>query len=234
MKKFFFAALVCLLAISCNRFKSVEIPIEGTDLVAYTAKGTQFIGIKQPGAKTTLTEPLYVKVNHKYGYLICQIGMPSTGPVTWDLLDATTAKSVTGRTYDQVIYTSTFFILQSGNDQYFLKNGATEVIGPKQDFKSHGDLLFTKSNDKWGLNGVFDDQYDAITVIQQNGASDHRFLVKVDDKYQLLDESGNVLKKSVSAQAVKNLDKLAVKFSDQMWDDKPISGRTVANLKTAI
>ena len=234
MKKLFFAALICLFAVSCDRFKSVEIPIDGTDLVAYTAKGTTFIGVKHPGVKTTLTEPLYVKVNHHNGYLICQIGMPSTGPVTWDLLDATEAKSVTGRTYDKVIYTSTFFILQSGDEQYFLSNGATDVIGPKQDFKSHGKLLFTKSGDKWGLNGVLNDQYDAITVIQQNGTDEYRLLVKLDDKYQLFDSEGNLLKKYVAPQAVKKLDTLSAKFADAMWDDKPISGRTVANLKTAI
>lgn len=234
MKKLFFAALICLCAVSCDRFKSVEIPIEGTDLVAYTAKGTQFVGIKHPGVKDKLTEPKYIKINYHYGYLICQIGMPSTGPVTWDLLDAKEAKSVTGSTYEKVIYTSAFFILQNGDDQYFLDNGATETIGPKQDFKVRGGLLFTKSGDKWGLHEVLDDKYDAITVIQQNGTDEYRLLVKLGDKYQLFDSAGTLLKSNVSSQAVKRLDTLSAKFGDVAWDDKPISGRTVANLKAAI
>ena len=79
----------CLLAVSCNRFKSIETPIAGTkNLVTYTAENTSLVGIKAAGAETTLTAPLYVKAEAKYGYLIAQLGrQKADDPVKWALLD---------------------------------------------------------------------------------------------------------------------------------------------------
>ena len=89
MKKLVFACLACLLAVSCNRFKSIETPIAGTkNLVTYTAENTSLVGIKAAGAETTLTAPLYVKAEAKYGYLIAQLGrQKADDPVKWALLD---------------------------------------------------------------------------------------------------------------------------------------------------
>ena len=134
MKKLVFACLACLLAVSCNRFKSVETPIAGTkNLVTYTAENTSLVGIKAAGAETTLTAPLYVKAEAKYGYLIAQLGrQKADDPVKWALLD-TEGQSVTGQTYDRVSYAPAYFMLENAAGKYYLKNGEKSAFGPYQD-----------------------------------------------------------------------------------------------------
>ena len=139
MKKLVFACLACLLAVSCNRFKSVETPIAGTkNLVTYTAENTSLVGIKAAGAETTLTAPLYVKAEAKYGYLVAQLGrQKADDPVKWALLD-TEGQSVTGQTYDRVSYAPAYFMLENAAGKYYLKNGEKSAFGPYQDFYLHG------------------------------------------------------------------------------------------------
>ena len=150
MKKLVFACLACLLAVSCNRFKSVETPIAGTkNLVTYTAENTSLVGIKAAGAETTLTAPLYVKAEAKYGYLIAQLGrQKADDPVKWALLD-TEGQSVTGQTYDRVSYAPAYFMLENAAGKYYLKNGEKSAFGPYQDFYLHGERVFFAKDGKW-------------------------------------------------------------------------------------
>ena len=235
MKRFIFvAAISCLMLTGC--FKSVEKPIEGSDLVTYTAKDTPLLGIKSANDQTPLTPPMYIQVVARYGYLLAQRARSSEAdPVAWDLLDGN-AKSVTGAVYENISYAPGYFILQSAAGKYYLKNGSTSVIGPKQEFMSKDDLLFTKSDDKWGVNGILEDKYDEIIVLFQDGKPDYRFVVKAGKQYSLLGADGKVIKKSVTSQAVKRLEQLSKKYESKNWTSKnhPLSGRTVANLKTAI
>lgn len=234
MKKFVFAAFICLLAMSCNRFKSVETPIEGTEnLVTYTAKETTMVGIKVANAENTLTEPIYVKVEAKYGYLIAQIGhTQNSDPVKWDLLNLN-GQSVTGKSYDQISFAPGYFILQNAVDKYFLKNGETTPFGPYQDFYVNGDRVFFAKEGKWGI-GPLPAQHEKIIVLEQADGKDFRYVAKFPDKkqWEMYDSTGKFLKK-ISAAKVAQMEKnaSAKKYADKKWGNENTYGLTVANIK---
>ena len=230
--------VICsLLLTSC--FKSVETPIKGTkNLVTYTTKEGKTVGIKFAGVNELLTPAIYVKVECKNGYLLAQRQRTSpAASVTWDLLDAKTAKSITGSSYESISSAPNYFVMHNDKGKYYLKNGTSQAIGPKADIFIKKNLVLTKSGDKWGVNGVFGEKYEQIIVLYQNGGQpeNYRFVVKNGKQYSLLGSDGKVIKKTVSAQAVKRLEQLAKNYKDQNWTyNTSLSGRTVANIKTAI
>ena len=223
MKKLVFACLACLLAVSCNRFKSVETPIAGTkNLVTYTAENTSLVGIKAAGAETTLTAPLYVKAEAKYGYLIAQLGrQKADDPVKWALLD-TEGQSVTGQTYDRVSYAPAYFMLENAAGKYYLKNGEKSAFGPYQDFYLHGERVFFAKDGKWGI-GPLSAEWEKIIVLEQADGKDFRYVVKVPGKKQwkIHDSSGKFLKNTTAAK-VAQMEKnaKAKKYADKMGQRK--------------
>ena len=234
MKKLVFACLACLLALSCNRFKSVETPIAGTkNLVTYTAENTSLVGIKAAGAETTLTAPLYVKAEAKYGYLIAQLGrQKADDPVKWALLD-TEGQSVTGQTYDRVSYAPAYFMLENAAGKYYLKNGEKSAFGPYQDFYLHGERVFFAKDGKWGI-GPLSAEWEKIIVLEQADGKDFRYVVKVPGKKQwkIHDSSGKFLKNTTAAK-VAQMEKnaKAKKYADKKWGNESTYGLTVANVK---
>ena len=234
MKKIslFIAAFGMMLALtSC--FESVETPIEGTDLVTYTAKNTSRIGIKKAGAEEPITPPCYLQVNNRYGYLVAQKATGSNQTVLWDVLDSE-GKSVTGESYERVTYAKEYFILYKGTDEYFLKNGASEAIGPKEDFVVKDGFVFTKSNGKWGIDGIFDEKYEEIVVLCQENSENRWFLVKasLEDQPTLLDSKGEVIKSPLPAKTLKKLE--AKYSSEKPWSWISLSIRKISNMKGVI
>lgn len=234
MKKIVFACLIGLLAVSCNKFKSVETPIEGSpDLVTYTAENTTLVGIKVANAEATLTDPVYVKVEAKYGYLIAQIGRKQhNDPVKWDLLD-TAGKSVTGKSYDKINYAPNYFILEDAVDKYYLKNGENTPLGPNQDYYLHADNVFFKHDGKWGV-GPLKAEWEKIIVLEQADGKSFRYVVKVPGKVQwkIYDNTGKFIKNTTAAKvALMEKNAKVKKYADKKWGNDTTYGITVANVK---
>ncbi len=234
MKKFILASLICLLAMSCNRFKSVETPIKGTkNLVTYTAENTPLVGIKIANAENPLTAPLYVKAEAHYGYLVAQRGRKQAGePVKWDLLGMD-GKSVTGQTYDKISYAPTHFMLENTAGKYYLKNGKKSAFGPYQNFYLHGERVFFAQNGKWGV-GPLSPEWEKIILLEQADGKDFRYVVKVPDKKQwkIYDSQGKFLK-NTTAYKVARMEKhaKAKKYAGKKWGNENTYGITVANVK---
>lgn len=235
MKKVIFACLICLLAVSCNKFKSVETKIDGTEnLVTYTAPNTTMVGIKQAEMPNPLTDPIYVKVEFKYGYLIGQIGRAQQkDPIKWNLLNKL-GKSVTGKSYDKIIYAPEYFILEDAIDKYFVKNGEDTLLGPNEDyFYANADNVFFKHDGKWGV-GPLMAEWEKIVVLNQADGKDIRYVVKVPGKIQwkIYDSTGKFVKNTTAAKvSLMEKNAKAKKYADKKWGNDTTYGITVANVK---
>lgn len=234
MKKLIFACLIGLLVVSCNKFKSIETPIEGTkNLVTYTAENTTLVGVKVANAENSLTQPVYVKVDAKYGYLIAQLGRKQhNDPIKWDLLDSS-GKSVTGKSYDKIVFAPDYFILDDAIDRYFLRNGEKTPLGPNEDYYVHAGTVFFKHGGNWGV-GPLKAEWEKIIVLEQADGKSFRYVVKVPAKNQwkIYDSAGKFIKNTTAAKVgLMEKNAKAKKYADKKWGNDTTYGITVLNVK---
>lgn len=231
MKKILFAVLVAMIATSCNQFKSVEKPIEGCDYVTYTAQGTPYLGIKQAGEQgKILTQPLYVQALYRHGYFVTQ--MPGkVENVKWQLLDSL-GKQVIQKEYNSIASAPDYYVLDTDDGKYFLKNGEKNPIGPNEDYYYQNGKVFFKNDGKWGLDGALQAQWEKILVLKQDKSEDIRLVVKTPNKVEwfIYDASGKLIKKTTAAK-VKQMETNSKKFESQKWGNDNCYGRSVANVK---
>ena len=238
MKKFILAAVCIMLFASC--WHSEERAINDI-LSTYTVKENGYIGLKKTGAPAgeNLTEAIYVQADEYNGYILAQCKKDPDGVSRWALLDGTTAKPVTDLRFEKVWIGKGFFTMQAKDSKYFLLAGQG-IVGPKSDlaFYPSEDLLFTKSDGKWGVQEVSPEGNDPISIkeaynrlLMITDGSENRFVGIDGKKATLIDPSGKILKKNIPVATVSKLEE----NNKKAWDyQNEVGVLVVKNVKSAI
>ena len=241
MKKFLAVAvligIIGIFASGC--WRSEEKPVNDK-LSTYTVKESKYLGLKQTGAPAgdNLTDAIYVQVEEVNGILLAQCKRDADGVSRWALLDGTTAKPVTDLRFEKVWIGKGFFTMQKDEKKYCLAGNM--IFGPKADlaFYPSEDLLFTKSDGKWGVQEVSPEGNDPISIkeaynrlLMITDGTENRFVGIDGKKAVLLDTSGKIIKKNIPVAQVSKLEEK----NPKAWDyQSEVAVITVKSVKTAI
>lgn len=234
MKKILVMVLLATAVAGCHKFKSVETPIDGTELKTFTAESDNpeipVIGVKDAADNIIIparfTEVLLVNN--------CLLAAADFGTTVFDLngnqlLETTESLSVENGAFK---YTtdSVWNYLHLASRLTFSSDEDGGVL-----FAAHE--VFIKRQGLYGAQSyaggaeIIPCEYENICVVNQKDSDEYAYLCKVKGKAQwkLLAPDGKV-QKTLYSKAVTRLKKDAKKISSGWGDDK-LGGVTVNRIK---